>query len=536
MLRIYTSITEQHDLPLLAVAALICAIAAYAALGLHGRAVAAAGRARMRWVAAAAVVAGSGIWATHFVAMLAFDPGFAVEYHWGPTLLSIALAIALTGIGLALAAYRPHLALGAGIVVGAGIGAMHFVGMAALHGPAHTDHDTVYVALAFAFGMGFGAAALWTATGARGEGRRVLAAGFLTLGILGLHFTAVAAMTLHAEPGHVPHHGNVNPAVLAFAVVGVTILILGLGIIGTAFDRHLSERIANEAVRLRRYVAELEAVKAQLEATAAEMTRARDAAEAGNRAKSQFLAGMSHELRTPLNAVIGFSEMLGQEPFGALGNPRYREYVEHIRASGTHLLKLINDVLEFSKAAEGALSLDEGDIDVGREIEAALDAMMPQAAKAGVCLANRSARGLPALHADARRVRQILFNLLSNAVKFTPKGGRVSVSAELRADGFAVSVADTGIGIAPEDLATAFERFAQIDSRLARRYEGAGLGLPLTKELVERHGGTIALASEPGKGTTATVVFPLSRVLAPPSEPAAPAADAAMKQRVPAMA
>jgi signal transduction histidine kinase len=424
-------------------------------------------------------------------------------------------------VGLALAAYRAHLAAGAGIVVGAGIGAMHFVGMAAMHGSAHTAYDTVYVAVAFALGMGFGAAALWTASRTRNEWRRTLAAGFLALGILGLHFTAMAAMTLRAEPGHALHHGDGNYTVLTFAVVAVTILILVLGILGTAVDRHLADRNAREAARLRRTVAELETAKAMLEASAAETARARDAAEAGNRAKSQFLAAMSHELRTPLNAVIGFAEMLGREPFGPLGHARYREYIEHIRGSGAHLLKLVDDVLEFSKAAEGALSLDEGAVDVGREIDAALAAMAPEAAKGGVALANTTASRLPPLRADARRVRQILFNLLSNAVKFTPKGGRVSVAAQRRADGLAISVADTGIGIAPKDLATAFERFAQTDSRLARRYEGAGLGLPLTKQLMELHGGTIQLSSAVGQGTTAVVAFPNARVIAVKEQAAA---------------
>jgi signal transduction histidine kinase len=266
--------------------------------------------------------------------------------------------------------------------------------------------------------------------------------------------------------------------------------------------------------RLRRHVAELEEVKLELEATGADLKNALDSAAASNRAKSQFLATMSHELRTPLNSVIGFAELLGIELHGPMGDPRYRDYATSIRDSGSHLLALINDVLDFAKIDAGRLELADDEIDIPELFEASLRMVKSAADEAGLVLHQAFAEAeLPRLRGDHRRLKQILLNLLSNAIKFTPGPGAVTITARQLGSTVVMSVADTGIGIAADDLAQALEPFGQIDNRLARAYEGTGLGLPLSKQLMELHGGSLRLDSEPGVGTTVTLTFPAERLV-----------------------
>jgi signal transduction histidine kinase len=264
---------------------------------------------------------------------------------------------------------------------------------------------------------------------------------------------------------------------------------------------------------LREHIEELEATKRELEVTTRNLTQALEAAAAGNQQTSQFLATMSHELRTPLNAVIGFSEILKDEIFGPVGSARYKDYAASIHKSGAHLLGLINDILDISKFDAGKLELHEDTIDIGRMLSDCAHLMEPQAQKAKVTLRVDVAEGAFMLKADDRRLRQVLLNLLSNAVKFTPEGGRVTVSAASKAERFSIMVADTGIGIAKEDIPLALERFGQIDSTLSRKYEGTGLGLPLAKHLIELHGGQLAIESDVGVGTTVTIMLPAERLL-----------------------
>jgi signal transduction histidine kinase len=238
------------------------------------------------------------------------------------------------------------------------------------------------------------------------------------------------------------------------------------------------------------------------------LVSAKEAAEAANLAKSEFLANMSHELRTPLNAIIGFSSIMQQGMFGQL-NERYAEYAGMVCDSGTHLLAIINDILDLAKAESNKLELREEDIDIARVVALSSTIVREMADKAGVNYDITMADVLPRVRADSARLRQILINLLGNAVKFTPSGGKVSLSAEATPDGgLQFRIADTGIGIPKDKIDLAMEPFGQVDSRLARKFEGTGLGLPLTKRLVEMHGGTFDLSSEPGRGTVVTVRLP----------------------------
>jgi two-component system cell cycle sensor histidine kinase PleC len=238
------------------------------------------------------------------------------------------------------------------------------------------------------------------------------------------------------------------------------------------------------------------------------LRHAKEEAEIASRSKTEFLANMSHELRTPLNAIIGFSDILARQLFGPLGQDRYTEYAKDIHDSGQHLLSLINDVLDISKIEVNKIDLAVEPIDVPAAIDSCLRLMRDRATAAGVTIGVKMPDTLPPFVGDDRRVKQILLNLVSNAVKFTPAGGQVEIRVEADDDGFSLVVADTGIGIAKSDIETALRPFGQIDSSLARSYQGTGLGLPLARSMAELHGGRLDIESEPGKGTTVTVRLP----------------------------
>jgi signal transduction histidine kinase len=243
------------------------------------------------------------------------------------------------------------------------------------------------------------------------------------------------------------------------------------------------------------------------------MAIARDMALHANRTKTEFLATVSHELRTPLNAIIGFSEVMESQLFGPLGNERYASYVADIHASGQHLLALINDILDVSKSEAGKLDLTPEEFDLATAIGAMLRLVEERARQQKLTVSVVLPDTLPKIFADLQRVKQVALNLLSNAVKFTPAGGRVEVTGGLDSqDNLFFRVSDTGIGIRREDIEKCLSPFGQVDSRLARKYEGTGLGLPLSVRLVELHGGRLAIDSAPGRGTTVTVTFPRERV------------------------
>ncbi|MGD9649797.1 MAG: PAS domain-containing sensor histidine kinase [Dongiaceae bacterium] len=239
---------------------------------------------------------------------------------------------------------------------------------------------------------------------------------------------------------------------------------------------------------------------------------AKEQAEIANRTKSIFLATVSHELRTPLNAVIGFSDVIRHEMFGPLGSPRYLDYAQDIHDSGAHLLEIINDILDLSKLEAGRIDLHEENFNPNEVIRLIMHLMAGRINDANLASELSLLPDVPMLYADKRVFKQMLLNLLSNAVKFTPEGGRVGITTQTDIAGaLLVAVWDTGIGIAPEDVAIAMTPFAQIDSSLARKHPGTGLGLPLVKSLIELHGGNLRLESSLGQGTKMILRFPPQR-------------------------
>jgi len=271
---------------------------------------------------------------------------------------------------------------------------------------------------------------------------------------------------------------------------------------------------------LKRHVQELEWSRSRLIQQARDMQELaqangleRQRAETANRAKSIFLANMSHELRTPLNAIIGFSDMMRTEALGPVGSLRYRAYADDINQSGMHLLGLINDLLDLSKIEAGKMRLIEDLVDVDHLVEDCRTLVQDSAKRAQIELVAEVPRGLPAIYADERKLKQILINLCVNAVKFTPEHGTVRIAAMIEPSGcLAIRVSDSGTGIKPEDVAPVLEPFGQLDGILPREQAGTGLGLPLSKMLAEIHGGELEIQGSVGTGATVLLRLPRERV------------------------
>lgn len=264
------------------------------------------------------------------------------------------------------------------------------------------------------------------------------------------------------------------------------------------------------------YVDELQRIRQELTIKTQQLEKSKKLAEQANRTKSEFLAYMSHELRTPLNAIIGMCEALHKQLFGPEDNPKYREYHEAILLSSHHLLALINDILDMSKVEAGVIELHEREIDVQEMVEESIALLHDEEWKQRIQV--NISDDLPHLYADNMRLTQVMVNLLTNAIKFTPEDGEISVRAWVgngpgRVERMTISVEDTGIGIASTDIGKVLEKFAQLKGGMKDRSVGSGLGLPLSKQLIELHGGMFEIDSQEGQGTRVEITFPSDRLI-----------------------
>ncbi len=311
---------------------------------------------------------------------------------------------------------------------------------------------------------------------------------------------------------------------LSALAAAVTLLLGGLALylmreIGLRAMRDLE--LADERNKLKAANLQLTDEHSKLQTANAELIESRTRAEAASQAKSRFLANMSHELRTPLNAILGFSQIIKDQVMGPVGKPVYADYAKDIHGAGEHLLKLINRVLDMAKIEAGKIELYDDVLDPAEIVRTSVTAVRGLAAGKGVALETDIPPGTPFIRGDELRLSEVLINLLSNAVKFTETGHvRVSLAFDA-ARGFSFTVADTGIGMSPDEITQALEPFVQVDNAFSKKYQGTGLGLPLARRLIELHGGSLDIASVKGGGTTISARLPPERVVQPEAEAAA---------------
>jgi signal transduction histidine kinase/CheY-like chemotaxis protein len=514
-------LTGHYDTPLVLVSIFVAIVASYAALSLAGRVSESRGRAMLAWIVGGAIAMGSGIWAMHFVGMLAFRLPIPIAFDLALTLASLLLPIAASGLVLWQVS-RAELGwkrLGvSAVLMGIGINAMHYTGMAAMRMEPGIIYDPLLFALSVAIAIAASGLALWIAFHLRHNVPhvwlpRIGAAVVMGAAIVGMHYTGMAAASFPLDSVCTAASRGVNQDGLATLVVIAISGVLGFALLASQFDARLE---ANARV-----LQISQATAAERQDLLTRERAARDEAERLSALKDEFLATLSHELRTPLNAVLGWATMLQR---GVKDEETFRRGLETIERNARAQGQLIDDLLDMSRIISGTLRLDVQLIEPDKVIEAALGTVHPAAVAKRIDLRVDVARNIGTVLGDPGRLQQVMWNLLSNAVKFTPTGGTVQVLLSRDGQDVLIRVADSGIGISPEFLPHVFDRFRQQDASITRKHGGLGLGLSIARQLVELHGGTIAVASSGAHaGTTFTLRLPLAEPeeAAKPTEPAA---------------
>jgi signal transduction histidine kinase len=521
----FMAIDTWYDPRLVLLSIAVSIAASFTSLSIADRLQNSTGRARLAWLVAAAMSMGGGIWAMHFVAMLAFHMNAPVSYDVGLTLLSMAVAVAVTGIGFAIVTFNGigvMQLLAGGLFMGLGVAAMHYIGMAAMEMPVAISYDPTLFLASIAIAVVASIAALWLAFNTPSLTMKLGAAAAMGAAVCGMHYTGMAAANYQSML-HMAHAADagMSSGLLALSIGVTTFGVLFLGLGSALVDQRFAQR-ANEAnARLMVEVAEraraqdeLKAAHGNLERMVEERTRdlraALAAAEAANEAKSLFVASMSHELRTPLNAIIGYSEIL-LEDAEAEGRREQTADLERIISAGRHLLGLINDVLDLSRIEAGRLELQVETFSLDGFVSDVAATCRPLVAKNGNRMVVRRPERLGEMRGDATKLRQCVLNLLGNAAKFTEKGEIVFEAQREtteRGEELVLIVKDSGIGIAPEHLSRLFRNFSQADPTIGGKYGGAGLGLSLSQQLCRLMGGRITVESEIGAGSTFTLRVP----------------------------